>query len=310
MKQKMLKGIDISEFNGNIDFKKLKNEVDFIYIRATYGRYGIDKRFYEYTSEAIKNEIPFGFYYYSYATDETKAEEEVYFFLSQIQQFKDFITYPLAIDMEDSDGYKVNNGNPDKDILTNICIKACEKIAEKSFTPIIYACDDWFKNHLDFEKLGTYLKWIAFWETKEENIDKSKYSIWQYSSKGKVNGINTNVDLNYSFVDFARLKEYIENISKINFIKSKTMINDLSIQYMSCYKWGNELLNKIYKALNSSDKLVYKELELDEMKKEVKKYIGLEQKTIDYLSVFLYEEDLFRLLYNAICGRTIEIKEN
>lgn len=306
---KKLKGIDISEFNGNIDFKKVKEEVDYIYIRATFGRYGVDKRFIEYTNEAIKHEIPLGFYFYSYAVDEVKAEEEVNFFLNTIEPFRENITYPLVIDMEDSDGYKVKNGNPDKEVLTNICIKACEKIAEKSFTPCIYACEDWFKNRLDIEKLGTYLKWVAFWETKEENIDKKKYTMWQYSSKGKISGIGSRVDLDYSFVDFGKLKQYIENVSKINLIKAKTLLGDIAIQYISCYKFGQDLINKIYKGISSDEKLVYKELEINEIKKEVKRYLGLEQKTIDFLSCFIYADDTFKLLYNAICGKTLEVKE-
>ena len=237
MEQK-LKGIDISEFNGKVDFKKLKNQVDFIYIRATYGRYGIDKKFREYSKEAIANDIPIGFYYYSYATDEEKAVEEVNFFLDNIFEFKDKITFPLCIDMEDSDGYKEKNGNPNKEMLTNIILRACEKIVEKSFIPIIYACDDWFKNRLDLEKLEPYLKWLAFWNTAEENIDKTKFCMWQYSSKGNLAGIESkNVDLDYSFVDFIRLKEYVKNVQKINFIKSKTLFSDIVIQYMSCYKW-------------------------------------------------------------------------
>lgn len=233
-----LKGIDISEFNGKVDFKKLKNQVDFVYIRATYGRYGVDKKFREYSKEAIENEIPIGFYYYSYATDEEKAVEEVNFFLDTIFEFKDKVTFPLCIDMEDSDGYKAKNGNPNKEMLTNIILRACEKIVEKSFIPVIYACDDWFKNRLDMEKLEPYLKWLAFWNTKEENIDKTKFCMWQYSSKGNLAGIESkNVDLDYSFVDFIRLKEYVKNVQKINFIKSKTLFSDIVIQYMSCYKW-------------------------------------------------------------------------
>lgn len=236
--EKKFKGIDISEFNGKINFKKLKEQIDFVYIRATFGRFGIDKKFKEYTKEAIENNIPIGFYYYSYATDEEKAVQEANFFLETISEYKDKVTFPLCIDMEDSDGYKAKNGNPDKKMLTNIAIKACEKITEKNFIPIIYACDDWFKNRLDIEKLSPYLKWIAFWNTKEENIDKTKFCMWQYSSKGSLAGIESkNVDLDYSFVDFVKLKEYVNNISKINFIKSKTLFSDIVIQYMSCYKW-------------------------------------------------------------------------
>lgn len=306
---KVLRGIDISEFNGDIDFKKVKNEVDFVYIRATFGRFGIDKKFREYAKACVENEIPLGFYYYSYATNTEDSITEVEHFLEAVFEFKNNITFPLCIDMEDSDGYKQKNGNPNKEVLTNIVLKACEKIAENKFIPVVYACEDWFKNRLDTEKLGTYLKWLAFWEVSEDKIDKTKFAIWQYSSKGKINGIKTNVDLDYSFVDFIKLKEYTENVSKINFIKSKTLLSDIVIQYFSCYKWGNDLISKLYNGLNSGDKLVYKELDLNGIKKEIKKFFNFEQKTIDYLSNFIYEEDTFTLLYNAITGKTFEVKE-
>ena len=140
--------------------------------------------------------------------------------------------------MEDSDGYKLDNGNPSKEILTDICIIACDKIAESKLSPVIYANADWFKNKLDSEKLKNCMKWIAFWQTDEANIDKNTYQIWQYSSKGKIDGISSkNVDMNYSFVDFISVKEYVQNIIKINYIKAVTLLGDLDIQYLSCYKW-------------------------------------------------------------------------
>ena len=114
---------------------------------------------------------------------------------------------------------------------------ASEKIAEASISPIIYASADWFKNRLEEEKLSGFMKWIAWWETDEKNIDTKKYSIWQYSSKGEINGIKGKVDLDYSFVNFKLLKDYVNNISKMNFIKSKTLLSDFDIQFMSCYKW-------------------------------------------------------------------------
>jgi len=306
-----LKGIDISEFNGKINFKLLKSEVDYIYIRATYGRFGVDKRFKENVKGAIENNIPFGLYYYSYATDETKALDEVNFFLDTIKEYKDNIIYPLCIDMEDSDGYKLKNGNPSKEDLTNIIITACDKIAESFFTPVIYANLNWFKNRLDEEKLSKYLKWLAFWNEDVKNIDKTKYCMWQYSSKGSLAGIESkNVDLNYSFVDFNKLKIYLENVSKINFIKSKTLFSDIIIQYLSCYKWGNDLINKIYERLKDGTKLNKKDLSIDEIKKEIKKYFNLENKTIDYLSYFIHSDSFFTLLYNAITGNEINISDN
>lgn len=300
-----LHGIDISEFNGNIDFKKVKKEVDFIYIRATYGRFGIDKRFKEYVKGCIENEIPFGFYYYSYAVDLQTAEAEVKFFLEQIKEFKEEMTYPAMIDMEDSDGYKKDHGNPTKEMLSDICILASEKIAENNISPIIYASADWFKNRLDEEKLAGFMKWIAWWGTKEENIDSKKYSIWQYSSKGEINGIKGKVDLDYSFVNFKLLKEYVKNISKINLIKSKTLLNDLEIQYISCYKWGQDLINKLYDNLDKEKIKFNDKYDYDKKLKAVGKFFNLEVKTINYLHLFIHSEDMILKLYKYISSENV-----
>lgn len=311
MEKIKIKGIDISEFQGDVDFTKVKDEVQFVYIRATYGRFGIDKRFKEYTSKCIENNIPFGFYYYSYATNEELAEDEVKFFLQNIRKYKEEMTFPAMIDMEDSDSYKLNHGNPDKELLTKICKKACEKIIEENITPVIYASADWFKNKLDEEKLINYIKWIAWWETKEDNIDVKKYTIWQYSSKGKINGIRGNVDLNYSFVDFSRLKEYVRNISKINFIKSKTAMTDLEIQYLSCYKWGQDLINKIHDRLKEDEKIEYdKDLSFTKKLLLLQKYYKLETKTINFISLFLYSEETVEKLLKAITKEGIITLKN
>lgn len=306
-----IKGIDISEFNGTIDFKKVKKQVDFVYIRATYGRFGIDKRFKEYAEECIKNEIPFGFYYYSYAIDMNTAEDEVEFFIKNISKYKNEMCFPAMIDMEDSDGYKQQHGNPTKELLSDICVMACEKLAESSISPIIYASADWFKNRLDEEKLNGFMKWIAWWETADSNIDTKKYSIWQYSSKGEINGIKGRVDLDYSFVNFKLLKDYVNNISKINFIKSKTLLSDLDIQYLSCYKWGQDLINKLNDGLNKKEKIEHQEeLTYEKKLKAVQKYFDLENKTTNYLFLYVHTEDMISKLYNAISmNSVIKIQE-
>lgn len=297
-----LKGIDISEFNGNIDFTKVKKQVDFIYIRATYGRFGIDKRFKEYVKGCIENEIPFGLYYYSYAVSKDLAEEEVKFFLQNIEPYKEKITFPCMIDMEDSDAYKLNNGNPSKEVLTDICVISCEEISKNNLTPIIYASADWFNNKLDEEKLSKYMKWVAWWNADETKIDKSKYHMWQYSSKGFITGIQSkNVDLDYSFIDFISLKAYVLNISKINFIKSRTLLPDLDIQYLSCYKWGQDLINKIYFGLKEKSKIDKEDdISSEKQSKIIQKFFDLETKTMNYLSFYIHHVRLLQLLYNAI----------
>jgi hypothetical protein len=143
-----------------------------------------------------------------------------------------------------------------------------------------------------------YPKWIAWWDTKEEKIDKEKYKMWQYTSKGKVAGIETNVDLNYSFTPFDKLSEYLKNVEKIGFIRLKTGLEDLTIQFMSCYKFGQDLINKIYERLKKASI----EKEDEDIKVIIQREYNLEDKTIEFLSNYVYAEPLFLKLYRGICS--------
>ena len=147
-----LKGIDISEFNGDIDFNVVKNEVDFIIIRATFGRFGIDKKFKRNAEGCMKYNIPFGFYYYSYALNEEEGKEEVQFFIKNIEKYIPFVSFPCFIDMEDSDNYKQNHGNPSNEVLAKICENAIKELNNKQVFAGIYASYDYFKRKLNFEK--------------------------------------------------------------------------------------------------------------------------------------------------------------
>ena len=103
----MLKGIDISSHNGDVNMEKVKSEgIDFIIIRIGYGKNQsqIDKSFQTNYENAIKNNIPVGIYLYSYATNIEDAEKEANLVLNNISNLK--IEYPIFIDMEDSDRYK------------------------------------------------------------------------------------------------------------------------------------------------------------------------------------------------------------
>lgn len=207
--------------------------------------------------------------------------------------------YPAIIDMEDSDNYKKNHGITSKEDITNICVVACNLLIEKGFKAMIYANADWYKNKLEEEKIKNYFKWVAVWNEKEnpEKL-KEKYIMWQYSSKGKVKGIETNVDLNFSFIDFKKLNLYVENIAKINFIKLSTGLTDLDIQFLSCYKFGQDLINKIHARLQK-EKIDKKEN--PDYMKEVQKEYNLELKTMNYMYMYINGDFLLKALYNSIC---------
>ena len=305
-----MKGIDISEHNGIIDFDKVVKEVDFVMIRAGFGartKLGkpakVDKMFKKYVEGAIKVGLPFGIYYYSYALNEQEAKDEISFILSTIKDYRDYIAFPIAIDMEDSDRYKQNSGFPDNETLCNICKTACDIIGNAGYYPIIYANLDYFTHHLKEESISKYNKWVAWWSKEAvDKIDKTKYQMLQHSSIGKVEGIGTNVDLDESFVEYNKLILYINNIKKIQEIKLLTGIEDLSIQYMSCYKWGNFLIDKIYRRIKEDKKV--KDTEKD-IHKVVQDEYGLEDKTIVFLENYIYEEPLFLKLYRAICEEKV-----
>ena len=113
---------------------------------------------------------------------------------------------------------------------------------------------------------------------------------------------STNVDLDESFVEYNKLILYINNIKKIQEIKLLTGIEDLSIQYMSCYKWGNFLIDKIYRRIKENKKV--KDTGKD-IHKVVQDEYGLEDKTIVFLENYIYEEHLFLKLYRAICEEKV-----
>lgn len=293
----MIKGIDISEQNGIIDFEKVKeDDIDFVMIRATFGRFKEDKAFKRNIAGSIKAGLKVGIYYYSYALTEEQGKEEVNFLLKVIEPYREYITYPVCIDMEDSDGYKKKNGMPQNEVLQKICKNACDQISTSGYYPLVYASASWFKEKLNFnlENVG---KWVAWWNVEPEKIDKKSFQMWQKSSTGTVQGIGTKVDINESFVEFDKLIAYLENIKKIQEIKLKTGFEDLTIQFISCYKFGQEAINKMYLGLKKP-KL---KNPTGDIHKVVQKYFGYEDKTIKYFENYIYSEDFFLKLYKAIC---------
>lgn len=295
-----LNGIDISEHNGFIDFKEVKKKIDFVYIRSSFGRFAYDKYFEEYANKCIENEIPFGFYHYSYALNEEQAKEEAEFFIKTISKYKNKMELPLCIDIEDSDSYKKNhNFEFSKENITKILETECKILIEKGFRPIIYASLSWFTNYIDLqnETLKSCFKWLAWWNDKADSkVDKNIFSILQYTDKGEISGTTSKVDLNYSYVDFKKLKEYTENITKLFLIKFKTGLTDLDLQYLTCYKFGNFLVDKIEARLKK-EPIDY---DIPDIKKLIKNEYGLEEKTITYIDSYIYGDEVFNKLKNAL----------
>ena len=187
----MIKGIDISEHNETIDFGKVKaSGINFVIIRIGWignkNNHTLDKYFEENYSKAKYYGLKIGFYVYSYV----ESEEAM---LSAINWVKNQISgktheYPIFLDVEDKQISGLS-----KELQTNLCKYFCDNFENSG----VYANLDWFKNKLNVSELTNYKIWLAQWTSASMHSADFKVDLWQYSSKGKVDGITGKVDMNY-----------------------------------------------------------------------------------------------------------------
>lgn len=197
----MLKGIDVSNANGRIDWDKLKGNIDFAILRCGYGSDMAsqdDEQWVHNVAECNRLGIPWGTYLYSYAMSTVEAESEAAHALRLLKGLKP--AYPVYIDMEDADGYKTKRGGISKQMATDICRIFCERVTAAGYTAGVYANKDWAVNRLDMAQLAAWPFWLAQYNDKVTYA--GKYDMWQYSSSGTMPGISGKVDLNYCYKDF------------------------------------------------------------------------------------------------------------
>ena len=176
-------GIDVSHYQGNVEWKKVKEAgIEFVIIRLGYRGYGngklmIDKKFHEFVKGAIQEEIGVGAYFFSQAINEQEAIEEAQFVLDNIREYN--ITYPVCFDTE-----KIKNDTSRTEQLsteerTNIAVTFCEKINEYGYVPMVYANAKWLTTSLDLHKLQQYQIWYA--DYQEKPIYPYNFTMWQYT---------------------------------------------------------------------------------------------------------------------------------
>lgn len=201
----MLKGIDVSTYQGIINWEKAKKHIDFAIIRCGFGNNIVsqdDNQFARNVAECERLNIPFAVYLYSYATTEEMIDSEVSHALRLIGSHKPFRVY---IDMEDK-----STAGLGKATLTAYAKRFCEAVKAKGFKAGVYANQNWFQNYLDVKALhdAGYSIWCAKYSTEEPKI-AAPFDIWQYSSSGSVDGINGRVDMNNMYNDIRGIK--VEN---------------------------------------------------------------------------------------------------
>ncbi len=192
--------IDVSEHQGNIDWEKVKNAgVVGAMIRTGYGVKDpnqIDKWFYNNLSGCQNVGMPYGFYHYSYAVDVAGAEQEADFCLELIAGSNP--QYPVAFDMEENRQAALG-----KTVCTDMAIAFCNKIRAAGYQPMLYTNLNWATNYIDMARIDNagIDVWLAQYNTQCDY--KGVYTMWQYTSKGVVDGITANtVDMNWCYKDY------------------------------------------------------------------------------------------------------------
>ena len=209
-KEVEIDGIDVSEFQGYIDWKQVKDSgIDFAFIRVgcrTYADGGIiyDSRFKENLYSADRAGVHTGVYFFSQALTVEEAIKEADAVIECIKPFN--ITYPVVFDWEIIYEDYARTDDISTDSLTDCCIAFCERIKEAGYTPMIYQNTSTLLYKLDLSRIQQYDLWLA--EYIEDEEDEPTYyhdfKIWQYASDGKIPGISTDVDLNISFKDYSK----------------------------------------------------------------------------------------------------------
>lgn len=189
------KGIDVSSHQGKIDWEKVKADgVQFAFLRlggrgTTEGAIYLDQTFTYNIENATQNGIKVGVYFYTQATSVEEAIEEAEFVIENIRPYD--ITYPVAYDIENT---KDRTSKLTKEDY-NECTRAfVDTISKAGYRPMIYGNLNSMVEILDQSKFEDVDKWFA--QYNDEYYYPYEISIWQYSSKGQVDGINGTVDLN------------------------------------------------------------------------------------------------------------------
>lgn len=202
-----MKGIDVSAWQGNIDWVKVKNSgVDFAIIRSGWGfkKVGeIDRFFVSNIKNAKSAGIKVGVYHYSYAESVENAKQEAEYCLSIVKSANVELDLPIYFDIEDASIANAHN----REIRTNMCIAFCSEIESAGYWAGVYANLNWFNNYLNKNELESrYTLWLA----QYNEINEMECDIWQYTSSGYVEGINGNVDMDIMYRDL------INEIGKCN----------------------------------------------------------------------------------------------
>lgn len=207
------RGIDVSEWQDTIDWSKVKkSNVDFAFVRISYGLNHIDMKYDYNMKQAEKVGMPVGTYIYSLATTTQQAMKEAQLAIKKMNGYK--VSYPVVYDIEYEKMRSLSSTQ-----IANLAKAFCNEVKKAGYYPMIYCNTDWYDNKLDWSKMTGYDVWLARYGDTilAPNKKNYKYTIWQAtdgdgggylkSTKGLVSGIPSysTVDIDFGYVDYTKI---------------------------------------------------------------------------------------------------------
>mgnify|MGYP001026906677 FL=1 len=196
-------GIDVSKWNGEIDWDRVRNAgITYAIIRCGYrgsstGALVEDPYFRQNMQGALSAGLKVGIYFFTQATNEVEAVEEASMALALCRDYR--VTYPIFIDTEGAGGNGRADGL-DMETRTKVCQAFCRTVEDAGYSGGIYGSRNWFRTRLRMDELENYVIWLA--EYREKPVYGGTYHLWQYTSSGNVDGIEGRVDLDISYLAY------------------------------------------------------------------------------------------------------------
>lgn len=223
------KGIDVSKWNGTIDWKKVKADgIDYVIIRGGFGNATVDPQFESYIQGASDAGLKIGVYWFSYATSVTKAKEEAAKCLETIAPYRDKITYPVFYDFEyDSVDYAKKLGiTITKDLSSKMADEFLTAIKNAGYITGIYTNKDFGDKYFYEDMLFANNLWIA--QYSSACTYNRPYMMWQYTDKGTINGIGTSSEPAYFDMNYTYLKPTNNQASSNKIDLSSSSVSEIS----------------------------------------------------------------------------------
>lgn len=191
-RNKKLDGIDVSHWEGRIDFRKVREAgIRIVYIKATQGRDIVDSDFERNYREAERENLRIGFYHYVMARDLEEAKEEAVFFYDKIRDKRQHVR--PAMDFEEF-------GRLSHQEIRNISLQFLRELETRDgHRPVIYSDASNATHVFDDDRLREYPLWIAQYGVERPDMENRwrRWSGWQYTDSGRVRGIAGKVDRDY-----------------------------------------------------------------------------------------------------------------